>query len=140
MKRTSETTKALLGGLTLLFVFALVLLPALAERVDAANRMYWTDAVTRKIQRANLDGSGVEDLVTGWLSEPQGIALDVAGAKVYWVEVGRALKIRRASLDGSGVEDLVGSVGPSGIALDHREDPTSESGRDQRGRSRYVCG
>jgi len=118
MKRTSETTKALLGGLTLLFVFALVLLPALAERVDAANRMYWTDAVTRKIQRANLDGSGVEDLVTGWLSEPQGIALDVAGAKVYWVEVGRALKIRRASLDGSGVEDLVGSVGPSGIALD----------------------
>jgi hypothetical protein len=26
--------------------------------------MYWTDTLTDKIQRANLDGSGVEDLVT----------------------------------------------------------------------------
>jgi hypothetical protein len=37
--------------------------------------MYWTEAGTaNKIQRANLDGTGVEDLVTG-LGGPQGIAL-----------------------------------------------------------------
>jgi hypothetical protein len=39
--------------------------------------MYWTDAGTDKIQRANLDGSGVEDLVTG-LSNTRKIALDLS--------------------------------------------------------------
>jgi len=39
-----------------------------------AGKMYWTDAFTDKIQRANLDGSDVEDLVTG-LVAPTGIAL-----------------------------------------------------------------
>ena len=34
-----------------------------------------------KIQRANLDGSEVEDLVTANLSDPQGIAVDPAGGK-----------------------------------------------------------
>ena len=38
--------------------------------------MYWTDAGTDKIQRANLDGSGVEDLVTG-LNNPYTIALEL---------------------------------------------------------------
>ena len=98
-----------------MFVLAL----SLPTRVEAAaERMYWTDAATRKIQRANLDGTGVEDLITTGLSEPQGIALDVAAGKMYWVEVGSSRKIRRANLDGTGVEDLVGSVGPSTIALD----------------------
>jgi hypothetical protein len=30
--------------------------------------MYWTDAGTDKIQRANLDGSGVEDLIMTYAS------------------------------------------------------------------------
>ena len=34
----------------------------------SSGKMYWTDSGTRKIQRANLDGSGVEDLVTSGLS------------------------------------------------------------------------
>ena len=38
--------------------------------------MYWTDRHPSKIQRANLDGTQVEDLVTG-LGEPNGIALDL---------------------------------------------------------------
>ena len=40
--------------------------------------MYWTDRGSDKIQRANLDGSGVEDLVTG-IDRPYIIALDLAG-------------------------------------------------------------
>jgi len=90
--------------------------PGFSNRVEAANRMYWTDAASGKVQRANLDGSGVETLVTTAVN-PVGIALDVAGGKMYWAE-GDGLKIRRANLNGSGVQDLVGSVGPVGIALD----------------------
>ena len=82
------------------------------------NRMYWTDSNTYKIQRSNLDGSGVEDLVTTGLESPYGIALDVSGGKMYWTDAGS--KIQRSNLDGSGVEDLVttGLDGPHGIALD----------------------
>ena len=80
-------------------------------------KMYWTDGGTEKIQRANLDGSGVEDLVTG-LSSPRGIALDLGAGKMYWTDSDTG-KIQRANLDGSGVEDLVtGLSGPRGIALD----------------------
>ena len=43
--------------------------------------MYWTALETGKIQRANLDGSGVEDLVTG-LFEPRGLALYLGRARV----------------------------------------------------------
>ena len=42
------------------------------------SKMYWTDAGTGKIQQANLDGSGLEDLVTT-VTRPRGIALDVSG-------------------------------------------------------------
>jgi len=35
--------------------------------VDASGgKMYWADGTTKKIQRANLDGTNVQDLVTGW--------------------------------------------------------------------------
>ena len=80
--------------------------------------IYWTDAGTNKIQRANLDGSNVQDLVTG-LNSPSGIALDVVGSKMYWTD-DNTTKIQRANLDGSNVQDLVtrGLHAPSGIALD----------------------
>ena len=42
-----------------------------------SGKMYWTDRGTDKIQRADLDGSNVEDLVTSGLSGPFGIALDL---------------------------------------------------------------
>ncbi len=83
----------------------------------AQNKMYWTDFSTAKIQRANLDGSSVEDLVTTGLSAPFGIALDVAAGKMYWPDAG-TLKIQRANLDGTSVEDLVTGLNPFGIALD----------------------
>ena len=42
--------------------------------------MYWADAGTNKVQRANLDGFNVEDLVTGanGLVDPSGVALATA--------------------------------------------------------------
>ena len=82
-------------------------------------KVYWTDTGTDKIQRANLDGSGVEDLVTTGLGSPIGLALNLGVGKMYWTDV-RTEKIQRANLDGSGVEDLVttGLGNPTGLALD----------------------
>ena len=94
---------------------------AVAPRPSAtgASKLYWTDWGTDRIQRANLDGSSVENLVVGGgLDGPDGLALDVAGGKMYWADAG-ANKIQRASLDGSNVEDLVTGLGiPYGLALD----------------------
>ena len=59
--------------------------------------MYWADSTKDKIQRADLDGSNVEDFVTSGLSDPSGIALDVAGGKMYWTDV-LADKIQRVWL------------------------------------------
>ena len=82
-------------------------------------KMYWTNVLTDKIQRSNLDGSGVENLVTTGLDAPSGIALDVAGGKMYWTDV-LGEKIQRSNLDGSDVENLVttGLERPYSIALD----------------------
>ena len=97
--------------------------------LDVSNgKMYWTALRpslwrekrigTEMIHRSNLDGSDVEDLVTTGLESPSGIALDVAGGKMYWTDTGTH-KIQRSNLDGSGVEDLVtGVVHPFDIALD----------------------
>ncbi len=81
--------------------------------------IYWTDLGTNKIQRAILDGSNVQDLITSGLTSPNGFALDIAGGKMYWVDYGTK-KIQRANLDGSNVQNLVtrGLEHPAYIALD----------------------
>ncbi len=71
------------------------------DHIDLAGRMYWADLMTGRIQRADLDGLIVEDLVTMGLTSPEGIALDPAAGKMYWTD---AAKIQRADLDGSNVE------------------------------------
>jgi hypothetical protein len=44
--------------------------------------MYWTDLGISKIQRVNLDGTGLRDLVATNRRFPRGIALDEAGGKI----------------------------------------------------------
>ena len=73
----------------------------------------WSRARTYRIQRADLDGSNVQDLITE-LDRSFEIALDVSGGKMYWTsnpsssDVGSAnpRRIRCANLDGSNVTDL----------------------------------
>jgi DNA-binding beta-propeller fold protein YncE len=91
--------------------------------VDAVHgKIYWSTSITGtqgEIRRANLDGSGIETVVTG-AGKPATIAVDVAGGKVYWTDYVLDV-VRRANLDGTGVEDLfvVGAnLNPGGIALD----------------------
>ena len=110
----------------------------------AAGKMYWTDSGTGgpnaleddKIQRANLDGSNVETLLTfqNQLRVPRGIALDVTEGKMYWTDINRD-RIRRANLDGTEAEDLLNTrtfggqslpnpaTAPRDIALDLTSDP-----------------
>ena len=100
------------------------LLPTTSHAQESPIYMYWTDVRTFKIQRANLDGTNVQDLVVTALIRPDGIALDVAGGKMYWTAAAWAPdpplnKIQRANLDGTDVEDLLVNVGAGeGIAVD----------------------
>jgi DNA-binding beta-propeller fold protein YncE len=93
----------------------------------SAGKVYWTEAAVLapgsggtsdgSISRANVDGSGEETLITG-LGDPIGVALDVAGGKIYWAD-SATIKLQRANLDGSVVENLLTNQGrPQGIALD----------------------
>ncbi|MDA8140169.1 MAG: S8 family serine peptidase [Desulfobacteraceae bacterium] len=84
-----------------------------------AGKMYWIDLGLHKIQRSNLDGTGIEDLVSSNLKAPNGIALDTTHSKIYWID-GGAKKIQRADLNGANVQDLVttGLNAPRGIDLD----------------------
>ncbi len=78
-------------------------------------KVYWC-AGTR-IRRANLDGSGAEDLLNPGSGSPRHLALDGPNRKIYWTD-GATMKVRRANLDGTETEDLVVGLGlPAGIAL-----------------------
>ena len=105
-----------------MLVMPLLIAPATAQTTPLVSnggdtlKMYWVDYRAAKIQRADLDGSNVEDLITTGLNSPSGIALDVGGGKMYWTDA-ITDKIQRADLNGSNVEDLITRVGPFGIAL-----------------------
>ena len=64
--------------------------------------MYWTDDVADKIQRADADGSNVEDVLTG-LNQPTGLDIDTVHGKIYWTN---RQQIQRANLDGTNIETL----------------------------------
>ena len=101
------------------FKCALVLvLAALVGLTASQSKIYYANSSHGKIQSANLDGTAVEDRVTG-LGYPIAMAVDLANGKVYWFDNTTA-KIQRANLDGSAVEDLVtiAATSTSGIALD----------------------
>lgn len=85
--------------------------------------MYWVDLGTDKIQRADLNGSKIQDLVTSGLVSPRRIALDLVTGKIYWTE-GASVDslggtIWRADLDGSHSELVIQHQNtPSGLAID----------------------
>jgi Low-density lipoprotein receptor repeat class B len=105
-----------------LLVIGSCMAPGHLEPASAAGKMYWLDGNTGRIQRANLDGTGIETLVSLSPTQfrPAALALDVAAGKMYWTSF-MARKIQRANLDGTGVQDVV-TVGSHaqliGIALD----------------------
>ena len=82
----------------------------------SSGKLYWAYCAKGKIQRANLDGSNVEDIITG-LGCPQDVEFDTRGEIVYWTDE-RVGSIHRANLDGSNTEKLArGFVNPSSIVF-----------------------
>ncbi len=72
--------------------------------LDITNRkIYWANS--RDIKRANLDGTGVEDVITGLYYT--GLALDVSAGKIYWGDDDLSSNIKRANLDGTDAENVV---------------------------------
>jgi hypothetical protein len=67
-------------------------------RIDTAGgKLYWSDREGMKIQRSNLDGSGLETLVTTGTTDADrtdlsrwcvGMALDLQGGWFYWTQKG----------------------------------------------------
>ena len=83
---------------------------------EGGGQIYWTDAGMGRIQRANLDGTNVEILLTG-LHGPSSLALDVAEGQIYWTDSGMG-RIQRANLNGTNVETLLTGVAVQGLAVD----------------------
>ena len=102
MKATKWTTMGI--------ALAMLIQHGVHVSVAFGQKMYWAEIQSDSIKRANLDGSNVEELVSG-LADPLGIALDAAAGKMYWTDTGFG-SITRANLDGSDVEDLVTTGGP----------------------------
>lgn len=71
-------------------------------------KIYWTSALGDTVNRANLDGTGQETLVTG-TDGANGIVVSVPLGKIYWTATGGT--VNRANLDGTNVETLESGIG-----------------------------
>ena len=84
-------------------------------------KIYWADSDTRKIQRSNLDGTEIEDIITAKSGSPYYVVVDTSGGKLYWTDTHI---IQRSNLDGTEVEEIVTWQDrvqwPRGIAVDEK--------------------
>lgn len=87
---------------------------------DISSVIYWTNHNTNKIQRANLDGSNVIDVITAGVDNSWGIAIDSTNKIIYWTNRDTN-KIKAAELDGSNPVDIVveNITTPNGISYDY---------------------
>ncbi|MDY6992370.1 MAG: hypothetical protein SVR94_07160 [Pseudomonadota bacterium] len=101
------------------FAYMIIFTAVLTSPAQAASKMYWTDYISGKIQRANLDGSEVEDILTVAPYALGGIAIDETHQKMYWTNR-QSNTIQRADLEGSQVETIITTQAnePFDIVLD----------------------
>lgn len=63
--------------------------------------MYWTDwGASPKIERAGMDASRRQVIISSNLTWPNGLAIDYASQRLYWADAGMKT-IEFAGLDGS---------------------------------------
>lgn len=63
--------------------------------------MYWTDwGASPKIERAGMDASGRQIIISSNLTWPNGLAIDYGSQRLYWADAGMKT-IEFAGLDGS---------------------------------------
>ena len=85
----------------------------------AGGKVYWTEKTGESagtINSANLNGSDVTELAS-IMAVPMGIAVDVAGSKLYWTN--SRGRIQSANLNGSGITNVIpgGLESPMDLAL-----------------------
>lgn len=85
--------------------------------LDDAGKMYWCDVNNFVIRRANLDGSGQEDLVTSGLVFPAVIKTELTGGHIYWGDQ-VSEEIWRADLNGANATPIISTPFHRGIAID----------------------
>ena len=86
----------------LILILLIMFVPFLSGTAAEAQQIYWVDSKTNKIQRANRDGSDVQDVFTAE-DDLLGVAVDEVGGKIY----GSGAGVHRANIDGSDVELLI---------------------------------
>ena len=99
-------------------VYSLVITPVVQVGASERPPMYWINVNSGTLHR--LVGAEVENLVPS-VRNATGLAIDVAGSKLYWTErTGDSTgRIRRANLDGRNVQLVKNLTSvPQGIALD----------------------
>uniref|UniRef100_W5M439 Uncharacterized protein n=1 Tax=Lepisosteus oculatus TaxID=7918 RepID=W5M439_LEPOC len=81
--------------------------------------LYWTDARTRSVNVASLDGARRHLLISG-LSRPASVAVQPLLGLLFWSDIGSSPRIERAGMDGQGRVALVTSAiwTPVAISLD----------------------
>jgi hypothetical protein len=81
--------------------------------IDLENRlMYWNNRSLQKIQRADIDGNNITNIVAIAPLVPSStshVSLDLKNDKIYW-STGSGNEIRRANLDGTQVETVVSGL------------------------------
>lgn len=82
-----------------------------------ADYVYWTDWRAQGIRRAGLDGSNVEDVVTGQQGL-SGLAVDAGTQTLFWGDPNNG-RIRQMNLGGGAPSSfLIGLEAPTDLALD----------------------
>lgn len=79
--------------------------------VETVPTLYWLDINGNRVMRSQSFADG-EAIVTGTGTAPDGVAVDVAGGKVYWSNMGSLFgtgggTLQRANLDGTEVETII---------------------------------
>lgn len=101
-------------------LLAVVICVSISSRAES-QKIYWTDFRLESLNRANLDGSGIEALRVQHVQRPADIAIDPVGGKLYWAEsYQKRPSISRCNLDGTNVEHFIRGVSfdLTGLALD----------------------
>lgn len=78
-----------------------------------AKKVYWVDRSNNKIQRANVDGTNIENIIS--TQYPFGLVLDVNEGHIYYID---NYRIKRANLDGSFATSLILGNFPIDLAID----------------------
>jgi DNA-binding beta-propeller fold protein YncE len=88
-KSLGDILRSDLDGLNIETVIAAVGHPSSIQVDPVGKKIYWTDFVNDVIRRANLDGTGVDDLfIVGKNNNPNSLALDLKNGYIYWGQDG----------------------------------------------------